>query len=382
MPTDPPFAEGRTIPAFMVPFHEVLLVQCDGRQALSAAGTADTEGCGLVITAEGHRGRAGQVQVFRAARHLLDKAGFSRPMLLDASRYTGKNRLAASAEFDQAWIARQRELGLPVLTDSGYVAEGDLAGVDSVLERAEGLGDAIALLPLHLSWLKDRAATASLVARLADVTCPVALILEHKEDPFDLVGVAASLLRIIAAGPPVLLLRCDISAVGSLCAGALAAAVGTTTALRHLYPIPKNGGGGGGEGSPMIAAVIRECMAYINLNKILFAAQADPDDVLWQCDCEACLSVPISQLAMHPEQQRQEDMAFVHSVNALLTLRNKLLKPGSTRAQRLASWRASCQLAQVRHMDVEQTTDKFEPPTSLRRWQDALSPLQRKQRAR
>ncbi|MFI5898041.1 hypothetical protein ACIA5D_48960 [Actinoplanes sp. NPDC051513] len=370
------------MPAYAAQLQETLLIQCRSEQALSAAATANTEGCGLVITAAGHRGYAGQIQAFRAASHLRNRLGFQRPLLLDAERYTGKNRLTAAAEFDQGWISRQRELGLPVLTDSGYVAEGDDTGVGSILERTAALGDAIALLPLHLSWLRNPGATTNLADQIATAGLPVALVLEHKDDPFGLVGVAASLMRIIEAGPPVLLLRCDISAVGSLCAGALAAAVGTTTSLRHLYPAPKDGGGGGGSTeSPMIAAVIRECMAYINLAKILFAAKADPEDVLWQCDCDACLRVPISQLALHPEE-RQEELAFIHSVTAVLELRAKLLTPGSTRAQRLASWQAHCQQAQVRHMEIEATTDRFDPPTALRRWQEALAQLNRKHRVR
>ncbi|MEV7630607.1 hypothetical protein [Actinoplanes sp. NPDC089786] len=374
-------AEARRVPDFVAPLRETLLIQCESQQALPAARTADTDNCGLVITAAGHRGYVGQVDAFGVARHLREKLGFRRPLLLDASRYSGKNRIPASTEFDATWIGRQRELGLPVLTDSGYVAEGDGAGIESILERAAGLGDAIALLPLHLSWLRNPASRKMLVKKLADVEVPVALVLEYEKDPFSLVGVAAALMQIISAGPPVLLLRCDISAVGSLCSGALAAAVGTTTALRHLYPIKEGGGGGGHDESPMIAAVIKECLAYINLEKILFAAKADPDDVLWQCDCDACLRVPISLLALHADE-RQEELAFVHSVNALLKVREKLLTPESTRAQRLASWQAHCQQAQVRHMEVEATTDRFEPPKFLRRWQEALSTVTRQERVR
>jgi hypothetical protein len=379
---DSPAGETRQIPDFLMSLTEALLIQCESQQALPAARTADTDNCGLVITAAGHRGYAGQVDAFGAARHLRAKLGFQRPLLLDASRYSGKNRIPASTEFDATWIGRQRELGIPVLTDSGYVAEGDGAGIDSILERAAKLGDAIALLPLHLSWLRNPVSRKLLISKLADVEVPIALVLEYEKDPFSLVGVAAALMQIIAAGPPVLLLRCDISAVGSLCSGALAAAVGTTTALRHLYPVKDGGGGGGGrDESPMIAAVIKECLAYINLEKILFAAKADPDDVLWQCDCDACLRVPISLLSLHADE-RQEELAFVHSVSALLKVREKLLTPGSTRAQRLASWQAHCQQAQVRHMEVEATTDRFEPPTFLRRWQEALSAVARKERVR
>jgi hypothetical protein len=74
----------------------------------------------------------------------------------------------------------------------------------------------------------------------------------------------------------------------------------------------------------LIAAVIKECMSYISLDKIALAAQREPDDMLWQCDCEACHRVPIAQLAIHPPK-RQAELAFAHSLDTLLELRNKIL---------------------------------------------------------
>ena len=370
----------RAVPDFLMPFQESLLVQCHGSQALDAALLADRDDAGLVITARIGRGRPedARLQAFGAAVHLKQSRGFQRPVLLDGSRYSGKNRLAAADPFDLAWIQRQRDLELPVLTDSGYVAEGDSAGLVSILSRAAGLGDAIALLPLHLSWLRKRPALDVLIQNIAAFGVPVAIVLEYADDPFSIVGVADAMLRIVSAGPPALLLRCDISALGALCAGALSAAVGTTTGLRHLYPTTSGGGGGA---TPMVAAVIRECMSYISLQKIMLAAQADPDDVLWQCCCEACSRVPIRELYIH-EHERQERLAFVHSVDTLMQLRDALLTPGSTRAQRIQSWHAHCQSAQFRHMEIESTTDRSEPPTFLRRWQDALAGIVLQQRIR
>jgi hypothetical protein len=369
------------VPEYLSPLRETLLIQCHPSQTLRAAALADRDNAGLVITPKLGLGKpeAARAQAYGAALHLRQKGQFGRPILLDASRYTGKNRVPASEDFDTKWIERQRDLNLTILTDSGYVAEGDAAGVESILQRTAGLGNAIALLPLHNSWLRDRRAVDTLISAIARANVPVALILEHSDDPFELVGVATAFLQVVSAGPPVLLLRCDISALGALSVGALAAAVGTGTSLRHLYP-QKNRGGGGGR-KPMIAAVIQECMSYLSLDKITLASQADPDDSLWNCDCDACHRVSIRELSIQPFE-RKEELAFVHSIEALMTLRDRLLKPGSTRAQRAVSWRVSCQNAQFRHMEVESVTDKFPPPAFLRRWQEALAGVPLQERVR
>ena len=370
----------RPLPEFLHPLQENLLIQCHPPEALRAAEIADRDNSGLVVTAKlgSWKPETARTEAYKVARHLRQTKGYQRPVLLDAARYSGSNRTAAVSRFNAGWIRRQRELGLPVLTDSGYVSEGDLAGLDSILRQAADLADAIALLPLNNSWLRNRKQLDLLTDKIRNAGVPVALILEHTGDPFELVGVVAAFLQIVKAGPPVLLLRCDVSALGALCVGAVAAAVGTSTGLRHLYP--QTTGGGGGH-DPLIAAVIKECLSYISLDKIALAAQREPEDTLWQCDCEACHRAPIRELAIH-SPQRQAELAFVHSLDTLLELRDKILTPGSTLAQRTECWRQSCFNAQYRHMSVEDLTEKSPPPVFLGRWLHALATTSLQQRVR
>ncbi|MEU4660261.1 hypothetical protein AB0F83_00745 [Micromonospora chalcea] len=368
------------LPEHLHAFQEALLLQCFSGEALDVSRLAHRDNAGLVITAKRGNLRPGEAlsQVYRVGRH-LQRTGFEQPMLLDAARYSGANRVNAQAPFDGTWISRQRELGLPVLTDSGYIGEGDEAGLRSILSRAAELKDAIALLPLHLSWLRSATARETLVSRVEEAGVPVAVVLEYASDPLSLKNVVPSLLRLLTCSVPVMLLRCDVSALGALCTGALAAAVGTSTSLRHLYPITDGGGGGAQEAQ--IAAIVRECLSYISVDKIALAAQADPDDMLWQCACESCRTRPLSMLAIHPWPD-QARLAFCHSLETLLDLRDHLLPPGSTAASRIESWRALCQNAQFRHLDVESTTDKWDPPAFLGRWLDALEPATLQERVR
>ena len=370
------------LPEFLQPFQERLLIQCMAAQALEVAPLTDRDHGGLVITAQKGNGSqaAAQARVYSAARHLKEMRGYGQPMLLDAGRYSGASRALATDPFDPAWEARQRELGLVPLTDSGYVGEGDAEGLDHILHRTALLGDAIALLPLNLSWLRQPAALQQLIDKIEQVGVPVALVLEYASDPLGLVGVAAAVMRLVNCRVPVMLLRCDLSALGALCVGAVAAAVGTTTGLRHLYP--QTEGGGGPTSEPNIAAVVKECLAFLSVEKIALAAQADPDDPMWQCSCGSCLTRPLSDLIMEPVREEQERRAFMHSLEVVLDLRDELLAFGSTWAQRAESWRSRCQQAQCRHHEVESTTDKWDPPSFLGRWQTALTTLVLQERVR
>ncbi|WP_433353414.1 hypothetical protein ACQPYV_23085 [Micromonospora saelicesensis] len=369
------------MPSRLQPFQEALLIQCYSDEALNVARLARRDNAGLVITARKGNFRATDAasRVYQAARHLREHNNFRQPLLLDAARYAGANRVAARTPFNGTWIRDQRNLGLPVLTDSGYVGEGDEAGLRDILRRAAEIKSAIALLPLHISWLRSAPALDTLLSSVEQAGVPIAVILEHDKDPLGLKNMVRSLLRLLNCPVPVMLLRCDVSALGALCMGALAAAVGTSTSLRHLYPM-KDGGGGGGH-DPQIAAMVKECLAYISVDKIALAAQADPDDGLWQCACEACHSRPLGQLAIHPWPE-QERLAFEHSLEVLLDLRDELLPHGSTRAARTESWRAKCWNAQVRHYEVESNTDKWEPPPFLGGWLKALEPAMLQERVR
>src|SRR2546427_250124 len=82
---------------------------------------------------------------FSVAKSLREVRGFTGPLLLDAARYAGSGRLGGREEFSRDWVGRQRELGLAVLTDSGYIGEGDDEALAGVLGQARLLGDAIAV---------------------------------------------------------------------------------------------------------------------------------------------------------------------------------------------------------------------------------------------
>jgi hypothetical protein len=313
---------------------------------------ASRPGGGLVLVGERSIATAAQ----------LIRTGFKQPILTDRRRYAGKQRALGQSRFDPTWIAGQRQCALPaVLTDSGYVGQHDFTSLKSVLTQTAALGSGvIATLPLHSSWLQKN--RKELTAAINDAAVPVALILEDRDDPLavkaTLVGLV-SLLRSVQT--PVLLLSCDVSALGALAFGAYAAAVGTRTGLRHLYPA----GAGGPPRDDMESALIRDCLAFRKVARVAQAVVADPDDPMWVCWCQFCRGRRLDWLVTASRLQIRG-----HSIELLLDLRDHLVQ-GAAGPSREQSWRAQCRSAQFRHEAIQDSGVFWgEPPAAIRRWQE------------
>ena len=92
-------------------------------------------------------------------------------------------RVQGTAPLTKSWMHAQATAGLAaILTDSGYIGRDDEAALGSVLDQAAAADlEAIAVLPLHISWLGEGLKT--LVSEVNAHMVPVALVLEHPRDP-------------------------------------------------------------------------------------------------------------------------------------------------------------------------------------------------------
>jgi hypothetical protein len=336
-----------------------LLVHCSANQALRCAPIARRPHGGLVVSPYRHD----ESGLLATAAYLMRQQGFDAPLLLDAARYSGVNRLPASAPFNPRWLRRQRELGLPVLTDSGYVAGGDESGLVSILHRAMAVPGAIAVLPLHPAWLRDRLHLTTLTGHVRDAGVPIALVLEARHDPFGLPGSVAGLLEVLGCGVPTLLLRCDVSALGALCHGAVAAAVGTVGALRHLAP-REAGGGRPPPGPRPPSTVFRPTMSYRRISAIQRGKRSRPDDRLWACDCPVCDGRDLDWMAALDERER-EVPAFEHAAAVLHALRDELLGDEIPLGRAARSWAARCADAAYREREL-----RWPVTPMLRHWRE------------
>jgi hypothetical protein len=286
---------------------ERLLVQVSARDVYDAVTLAGHPASGLVFT-----GLAAHDAV-RMVRH----HGYEGPALADRRRYAGSARVRGTAALSADWIADQQEAGATApLTDSGYIGAGDHEALHAVLAQAARWDGAIAVLPVHRTWLtRDRTALVSAVHRYDG---PVALVVEDGP-PYE--------------PAPLPLLSAGVEALGALACGAEWAAVGVREVLRHLYPEPlypephevKGGWRRGGARS----ALVPELLEYVPVERL---KQGD-------CGCSTCHGRPLSHLAAEPELT-----VNTHNAKVMHRLHTRLL-----RSTHRARWWAELQAGAVRH---------------------------------
>lgn len=310
-----------------------LLVQCRPSEARAAAEVAGAHAAGLVLTAGNPEP---VVEDLRAG-------GFTGPILCDAGRYSGSRRIPASRGIRQAWVRRQHALGLVALTDSGYLAPRDLRGLRTILRAARELEPpVIAMLPMAARWFATDAIVDTLLREIDRAGVPVAVAIEHRRDPFGAQYVLRGWLRLVkSATVPVLLLRSNVSALGALCHGAHAAAVGTSSSLRRLYPLaPYNQ-----PPPPGVSAFVTPLLGYHRLETL---ARIPELSELWKCECPVCSG--------RTPGARE---AFRHSLHAQLRLRGGLHG---------TAWHERCGQALFLHQRMTEVIPGWRPPDGVRSW--------------
>lgn len=268
-------------------------------------------------------------------------------LMLDANRYSGKSRAIGTDGMSTAWVRAQSNAGIAhPLTNAGYVPEGEHNVLHAVLRSSAEMGDhVVAALPVANRYLNrdvDR-----LIDEINAAGVAVGLMVEHRDDPFGTRANVAGLIKLLdAAEVPILLLRCDLSVIGALAWGARAGAFGTSTSLRHIYPVTKSRGGGRPAG---ISAMVKTTMSLHRLEKIDDAIRRMPDPTMWDCPCITCYGRRLNWIAT-------EDEAFSHSITAVSELATQVLDPRLSPRQRREHWQSLCHNAQFRSMEVDSET--------------------------
>lgn len=303
-----------------------LLVQCPLERADTAAPIAARYHSGLVLT--GPKPRA-------TVRH-LHKLGFSSPLLCDAGRYTGRHRVRAGAGLSAGWTAEQHDLGLIALTDSGYLTPGDWLGLHRILaDAANQPPPLIVSLPLASGWFAERSQLNRLVTAINDAGMPVAVTLLGGS--FENRHVTNGLVRLLSATVPVMVLRSDVGALGAVCLGAHAGALGVTSGL--FVPALL------GHHRPAVLARIVPRTPHLGH--------------LWPCPCLECGGSLPTHLS--------PDGIYRHSLHAQLSLAARL-------GHDATAWRARCGHALGVHREVASVMPHWPPPNALTWWHDTEPP--------
>jgi hypothetical protein len=293
----------------------------------------------------------------KIAEYLLWRR-YPAAVLTDRQRYKGNRRKLASQPFDPDWISRQRRLGLPaIIPDAGYIAAGDLPGLRLVLQRSAEIPGAVALLALANWWMYDEGLRL-LVTELRVAAMPVALVLEHRDDPLSVSRILRGVVDVMRAGITMLMLRSDPSALGLLAHGALAAAYGTRTSIRHLYPVSSGGGSSKARESALWPA--GTALHYRDL--LYDAVSASPRDPHWECSCRVCQGKRLDSLDMAAvEEVRQHNSASLLDIRAEMAAISPAARP--------QWWARRCREAELAHAAVDAGPVALTCPKSLVWWQ-------------
>jgi len=253
-----------------------------------------------------------------------------------------------------------------VLTDSGYVGQNDEHALESILDQAAAAdSEVVAVLPLHSSWLTSSGATDKLVVQVNGHGIPVALVLEHRSDPLGTQVAVRGLVGFLHRSQvPVSVLSTDVSGVGALAFGARWSAVGVRSALRHLYPVNKDGF----SRAPSLSAMIRPMLSIVTVTRIAEAwSQTRNDDDwvhdIWTCSCSICNGRTLEWLAAASEIE-----VNAHTFEILAELRDGVcgLPAGRIRER---SWLSKCHVARFRYEELRLDLKVgWDPPGYLRGW--------------
>jgi hypothetical protein len=307
---------------------------------------------GAVITT---RSETDAGKAIRCIRHVNQQAA----VLLDANRYSGRNRRVGARCMTSGWINMQIRLGLRwALTDSGYIPARDLTALRAVLGWGPDSAQLITALPLAIEWLTiDHDA---LITELAAAGKPVALMLESEGDPLATEAAVSGLIAVLRCPVPVLLLRSDTSVLGALAHGAVAVSVGTKSAFRHIYPVTTGDGGF----TPPPAAYVPALLSYKRLNTIEDGISRNPGLDVWKCGCSVCLGRSLDWIWSRTDP---EEAAFEHSLAAQAELAKSLMMCPA--GERGGEWKSMCAAAQRNHEAlVNRKSGAWRPAKALSAW--------------
>ncbi len=161
-------------------------------------------------------------------------------VLVDPAVYGLSATIDSEPLFDyDDWLTRQQAAGVPlILTDTPRIRIKDRPALRKALERWATIDKpTLVVLPIEPWWLREGLLWLTEEVREADR--PVAIVLLHRYNGFDVARTVSGLLTFIrdVEPLPVVLLRCDISAVGAVAHRAFAGFVGWSANTRH-GPLP------------------------------------------------------------------------------------------------------------------------------------------------
>lgn len=248
----------------------------------------------------------------------LRAAGFHGRIWIDPAAYDQLDQPQPDTLFGDYWQLRQEELSVEEpISPGAYVGAGDIESLQRSLD-SEGswVSEAGGRLSLALraGWLTDH--VERLIAEMQAADLPFALAFADSNDPLGRRGAVPGLVELLKSVNDVVILRCDVGAVGAVAHGASLGALGTSTGVRHAVPPGHQPGGAANDKSP---SVFLPKLLDFKLGSLLdsFPRAASPT-----CELECCQGAPLRRLndqRMNAEARRHNRLAIselIHKVAA------------------------------------------------------------------
>jgi len=300
-------------------------------------------------------------------------------VLVDPAQYQARAETGSDMLFGiDEWLIRQQAAGVPlILTDTQRIRNRDQLALKKALARWELINEpTLVVLPIEPWWLKG--GLPCLIQEVRAAGRPVAIVLLHRYNGLDAAGTIAGLLTFISAVGqlPVVLLRCDISAVGALAYGAFAGFVGWSASTRH-GPLPmalpaRSADDEADERDRSPGVFVSSLHTYFNASKLPAFAHCREPDVLY-CDDPFCGGSSLLQIAQLTETNLQtaRNVAYRHNLASTEQVSRRIF---STSEPRDAWWEA-CKSGANASASLAEYGITLPTPRWLRQWLAVGSPL-------
>lgn len=201
--------------------------------------------------------------------------------------------------FGDIWLERQQAAQPAVLlTDTSQIRKGDRASLQQALDRWSTVSEPTAVVLAIESWWL-RGGLSCLVEEVQQAGRPVALVLLHHYNGLDAAGAVAGMVTLIrAVSPiPVVLLRCDVSAIGAVAYGGYAGFIGTSSTRRHgSLPMRRSRQDLTADRDKSPSVFVPRLHQYLKASRLPAVTRRNDDDIL-RCDDSHCRGESLLRIA-------------------------------------------------------------------------------------
>jgi hypothetical protein len=269
---------------------------------------------------------------------------------LDPADYERKHtrRHQPSLFGDDPWAEDQRAVGVVELLSPGvFVPMNDVRALDAAIATQirwlEAQHGGRMSLALDWHWLTE--GLPALLSTLVPLGAPIAVALADPKDPLEHRGAVRGLATLASEAADLMILRCDMGALGAIAHGATVAAIGTGTSVRHVVPAGRRAHG---SGNPLPNVFVESLLDFRSLERL---AQL-PDRLKPECALTCCGGAQLDRFLYKDDAPGVR----IHNLHALANVADRIL--GSDDDARPSLWtemaREAVVEAQRIHMEAGQ----------------------------